>query len=370
MPLLSKIPPAFTVQPGQSPGPLRITPQARIASEGTLVTTPSPSSDPAPPCFVGIDVSKAFLDLADGPRAAVERFDNTAPGRRRLRRRVAALAPVKILLEATGGYENPLLAELAAHGLPVVRVNPRPVRDFARAAGILAKTDAIDARVLSRYAQTFDPPLRRPPDPEVARLERLTTRRRQLVDARVRENNRLAGETCAPVVASIKAMTRAIEQSIETLEAEIADLLARHRALERKAALLRSVPGVGLLTAATLIAELPELGTLSRQAVAALAGLAPFNRDSGTLRGKRSIRGGRAEVRAALYMATLAAVRYNPMLREDYQRFIAAGKPPKVALTACMRKLLTLLNAILRDDTPYTTPPADPEEGRFTSSDP
>ncbi len=326
------------------------------------MTIQTPSSAPVPPCFVGIDVSKAFLDLADGPRAAVERFDNTAPGRRRLRRRIVALAPVKVLLEATGGYESPLLAELAAAGLPVVRVNPRPVRDFARAAGILAKTDAIDARILSRSAQAFDPPLRRAPDPEVALLERLTTRRRQLVEARVRENNRLAAETCKPVVSSIKAMTRAIDKSIETLEAEIADLIARHQELDRKTALPRSVPGIGLLTAAILVSELPELGTLSRQAIAALAGLAPFNRGSGTLRGKRSIRGGRAEVRTALYMATLSAVRYNPMLREDYQRFIAAGKPPKVALVACMRKLLTLLNAILRDNTPYPPPPADSEE--------
>lgn len=325
------------------------------------------ADDPA--CFVGIDVSKSFLDLAISESAPVERFGNTPDGRRRLRRRVAQAGPVKVVLESTGGYENPLLAELVEAGLPVVRVNPRPVRDFARAAGILAKTDAIDARVLSRFARVMDPPRRPAPAPEGVLLERLATRRRQLVESRTRENNRLAGETHRVIVSSIKAMIRTIDRSIEQLETEIADQIAAHAELERKARLARSVPGVGLITAATLIAEMPELGTLSRQAVASLAGLAPFNHDSGNTRGKRSIHGGRVVVRNTLYMATLSAVRHNPTLSEDYNRYIAAGKPPKVALVACMRKLLTILNAIIRDNKPWETEQLPSKEERNMSSE-
>lgn len=337
-------------------------------SVGGTRSTAGRHADQAP-CFIGIDVSKDFLDLAAADDAPVERFGNTPGGRRRLGRRVASAAPARIVLEATGGYEAPLLDELVAAGLPVVRVNPRPVRDFARAAGVLAKTDAIDARVLSRFARVMEPPLRPAPDPAVRVLERLSTRRRQLVEARVRENNRLVVETNRCIVSSLKAMIRTIDKSIEELEAEIAAQIAAHAELERKAEIARSVPGIGVVTAATLIAEMPELGTLSRQAVAALAGVAPFNRDSGGSQGRRSIAGGRAEVRAALYMATLVAVRRNPVLAEDYNRLIAAGKRPKIALVACMRKLLTIVNAMIRDNKPWATKQPSSEGGRNMSTE-
>jgi len=306
------------------------------------------------PYFVGIDVAKAALDMALGEQAPAQRFANDPRGRRVLCAQLAALGPAKIVLEATGGYEVPLLRSLHAAGLPAVRVNPRPVRDFAKAAGVLAKTDAIDARVLARYARVMDPPLRHEKAPENAELERLVTRRRQLVEMRTQERNRIGTESSTAVLRCLKRMVTTIEESIQQLEKEISDLIAHQRTLERKVEVLSSVPGVGLVTAATLLAELPELGTLPRQAIASLVGLAPFADDSGNRQGRRSIRGGRAGVRATLYMAALVAVRYNPVIREDYQRLIAAGKLPKVALVACTRKLLTILNAMVRDDKPWS----------------
>jgi transposase len=307
------------------------------------------------PCFVGIDIAKDALDVATAEDAPAQRYPNDPAGRRKLCRALKALAPVKVVLEATGGYEDPLLRELHAAGLPVVRVNPRPVRDFARAAGILAKTDAIDARVLSRYARVMDPPLRHAKSERSTELDRLVSRRRQLTEMRTQERNRLGLESSKAVVRSLNRMVRTIEESIEQLEAEIADLIARQQNLERQAELLRSVPGVGLVTAATLLAELPELGTLPRQEIASLVGVAPFNDDSGNRQGRRSIRGGRRDLRATVYMATLVAVRHNPVIAEDYRRLLAAGKLPKVALVACMRKLLTILNAMLRDNKPWTS---------------
>lgn len=314
----------------------------------------SKSSKAESACFVGIDVAKANLDVALGESAAPERYANDAKGRRRLCTKLAGLSPTKIVLEATGGYEEPLLRSLHKAGLPAVRVNPRPVRDFARAAGVLAKTDAIDARVLSRYARVMDPPLRHGRSEEDAELQRLIARRRQLVELRVQELNRMGTESSRAVLRCLKRMVRTVEESLEQLEQEIADLIAHQKTLERKVEVLSSVPGVGLVTAATLLAEMPELGTLPRQAIASLAGLAPFADDSGNRQGRRSIRGGRADVRATLYMATLVAVRHNPVIREDYQRLLGAGKLPKVALVACTRKLLTILNAMVRDDKPWS----------------
>lgn len=306
--------------------------------------------------YVGIDVSKGFLDVAGGLDAAVERFENAPKDCRRLVSRLKRLAPAKIVLEATGGYEKAVLNALERAGLAVVRVNPRPVRDFAKALNILAKTDRLDARVLAHYAKLIDPPVRPAPDQATIDLDELVGRRRQLVQMQVAEKNRLEHELGKAVVASIKASLRMLEKLIGQIEARMDEVAASSKALQHRIELLDSVPGIGLATAMVIAADLPELGTLSRQEIAALAGLAPYNRDSGQKTGKRMIRGGRAATRSALYMATLTGIRHNPTIREDYQRLIAAGKLKKVAHTACMRKLLTILNAIVREDKPWTPP--------------
>lgn len=303
-----------------------------------------------PASVVGIDVSKASLDVAFGLEQAVRRFPNQPKGHRALARTLARDRPTRILLEATGGYEIALLEHLTGHDLPAVRVNPRQVRDFARATGVLAKTDAIDARVLVRFGSAVQPQHRPLPEPEQRRLAALQTRRSQLIAHRTAESNRLDMTTDPLIKRTIRAVIATIQQQIERIEAESAEVIAEHHKLQRTHDILTSVPGVANVTAGVLMGHLPELGSLSRQAVAALAGLAPFNKDSGTQRGKRTIRGGRAPVRTALYMATLSALRCNPVIAEDFKRLTAAGKPGKVALTACMRKLLTILNALVRDD--------------------
>lgn len=299
---------------------------------------------------VGVDVSKATLDVAVGAEARVVSFANTPAGHRRLGKYLAPLNPARVVLEATGGYERRVLRHLGDLRLRAVRVNPRQVRDFARAAGILAKTDAIDARVLARFGQKMEPPCRPLPGPEQELLKELVQRRRQLVAMRTQEKNRAEKSPCAKVVRSLRTMTSAIDKQIDELEAEIADVIAHHAALARKLEVLSSIPGIGTTTAAAILGGLPEIGELSRQAVASLAGLAPFNNDSGSHRGERTIRGGRPQVRTALYMATLSAVRHNPTIRESYERLTGNGKPPKVALVACMRKLLTIANALVRED--------------------
>lgn len=303
-----------------------------------------------PSSVVGIDVSKAALDVAFGLQEPVVRFINEPKGHRQLARALARRSDQRILLEATGGYEHAVLRHLADRNLPALRVNPRQVRDFARATGILAKTDAIDARVLVRFGAAVEPHHRPLPSPQQERLARLQTRRAQLVAMRTAEVNRLQQATDPVIVATIKAVNKAIDKQIAAIEAESAEVIAEHAGLQRTYDILTSVPGVGPVTAAVLLGSMPELGTLSRQAAAALAGLAPFNRDSGTQRGQRHIRGGRAEVRTVLYMATLASLRCNSVIAEDFERLTAAGKPHKVAMTACMRKLLTILNALVRDD--------------------
>lgn len=299
---------------------------------------------------VGIDVSKATLDVAFGLDDPVQRFDNQPKGHRALARLLVRRAPSRIVMEATGGYERSVLRCLDEHRLPAVRVNPRQVRDFARATGILAKTDAIDARVLVRFGAAVEPTHRPLPSIEQQRLAALQTRRVQLVGLRTAEINRQQQETDTLIRRTIAAVVTALDKQIALIEAESAEVIAAHARLERTYAVLTSVPGVGPVTAAVLMGHMPELGSLSRQAAAALAGLAPFNKDSGAQRGQRHIRGGRAPVRTALYMATLASLRCNPVLAEDFQRLTADGKPHKVAMTACMRKLLTILNALVRDD--------------------
>ena len=302
--------------------------------------------------YVGIDVAKEMLDVALRPTGERWRVEHDAAGLEQLLARLQAPAPALIVLEATGGLELELVAALAAAALPVVVVNPRQTRDFARATGTLAKTDALDAAVLAHFAEAVRPPQRPLSDAQTQTLRQLLTRRRQLVVMRVAEGQRLtrAGAAVRP---GIEAHIAWLEQQLSALEAELRQALQQSPVWRERDALLRSVPGVGEQLSLTLLAELPELGRLDRRQAAALVGVAPFNRDSGRLRGRRTIWGGRARVRAVLYMGALSASRHNPLIRAFYQRLLAAGKPKKVALTACMRKLLVILNAMLKHHTPW-----------------
>jgi transposase len=257
------------------------------------------------------------------------------------------LSPTLVVVEASGGYERVMVAEGYAAGLPVVVVNPTRVRRLAEALGIIAKTDAIDARVIARFAALVRPEVREPQSAEQQRLNALMTRRRQLIEMRTAEKNRLS--TCPELMRTdIQEHVAWLTGKIEELEDEINDMLVNNPSWRRITDLISSVPGIGQVTAATLVAEMPELGTLNRQKIAALAGLAPYNRDSGPRRRSRRIFGGRAPVRCALYMAALSATRCNPVIRDFYQRLLKRGKKQKVALTACMRKLLVIVNAMVR----------------------
>jgi transposase len=267
-------------------------------------------------------------------------------------KRLKSLRPRLVVLEATGGMETALVGAAATARLPVVVVNPRQVRDFAKSVGALAKTDAIDARVLARFAEAVRPEVRPLKDKEASQLSALIARRRQLVEMLTSEKNRLGS--------ALEAIHPSIEEHIEWLEQRLTDINGKLRKAIKKSPvwrakeqLLRTAPGVGAVLSATLVAGLPELGALNRKRIAALVGVAPFNRDSGKYRGKRCIWGGRGSVRAVLYMATLAATRFNPVIRAFYLRLCAAGKEKKVALTACMRKLLTILNAMVKTGTPW-----------------
>jgi len=300
------------------------------------------------PVFVGIDVSKMRLDVAVRPTDAVWTSSNDDVGVAALVRSLVALAPQLVVLEATGGLEGQLVAQLATSRLPVAVVNPRQVRDFAKATGKLAKTDSIDASVLAHFAQAVGPTPRPLPSEEAEVLEAILVRRRQLSEMLVAERNRIS--TSAPSVRpGIQAHVIWLKAQIKSADGDLNSRLRQSAVWREKDDLLQSVPGIGPVLSSTLIALLPELGTLNRKQVAALVGVAPLNRDSGTLRGKRSIWGGRATVRAALYMGALVASRHNPILRIFYRRLLAAGKLKKVALVACMRKLLTILNAMFRD---------------------
>ena len=301
---------------------------------------------------VGIDVAKAQLDVAVQPTGTTWTVARARGGLRRLQGQLEALRPTRIVLEASGGYERAVVAALSAAGLPVVVVNPRQTRDFARAHGILAKTDRLDARVLARFAAAVRPPLRPQPSAAVQDLQLLSRRRRQLVADRAAEQQRRRHDR-AHLDLGFDPLAAALTAALAQVDRQLAALVQAEPALRARAAWLQSIPGIGPVTAAVLLAEVPELGTCSRQQVAALVGVAPFNRDSGAWRGRRSCWGGRAQVRAALYMAALTATRVNPTLRACYQRLIAAGKPPKVALVACMRKLLVLCNALCKSQTTW-----------------
>jgi transposase len=302
--------------------------------------------------FVGLDVSKSRLDLAVADQAAAAAFANDEAGIAALVTHLQDLAPGLIVLEATGGYETPVASALGVAGLPLAIVNPRQVRDFARALGRLAKTDTIDAAVLALFAARVRPEPRLLADPAQQALGALVTRRRQLVEMLTAERHRLALADGA-VRADIAAHIRWLEQRVRDVNTDLHTHLKASPLWRAQEQLLRSVPGIGPTTAAVLIAELPELGRLSRRQVAALVGVAPFNHDSGKHRGVRVTWGGRATVRGALYMATLVAVRHNVVLRAFYHRLRAAGKAPKLALVATMRKLVTILNAMLKANQPW-----------------
>ncbi len=297
--------------------------------------------------FIGIDVAKATLEVASLPDGQVWTVTNDEAGLGELVPQLATLHPTLLVCEATGGFERLVVTALARADLPIVVVNPRQVRDFAKAMGHLAKTDALDAAILATFAERVRPVPRPLPDDAAQLLDSLLTRRRQLLDMLTAERNRL-GFARGLVKRDITQHIRWLEKRLTDVDAELDAAVAASPLNQARLDLLQSVPGIGRVTALTLVGELPELGRLSRREIAALVGVAPLNRDSGTLRGKRLVWGGRGSVRAALFMATLVGVRWNPVLRAFYERLRAAGKPAKVALTACMRKLLTILSAMVR----------------------
>ena len=299
------------------------------------------------PLFVGIDVSKDRLDVAVRPTGETWQVPYDAEGISSLAGNLRELVPQLVVLEATGGMELAVAGELALADVPIAVVNPRHVRDFARAAGKLAKTDALDAQVLAHFAEAMQPEPRPLPDATTQELKALVARRRQLVEMITAEKNRMRTAT-RRIRPKVQEHVRWLEEHLEDLDQDLGDFMRSSPMWKDKDELLRSTPGVGPVLSMTLLSDLPELGALNRGEIAALVGVAPFNRDSGTLRGKRTVWGGRSQVRAALYMAALVATRYNPVLRDFYQRLCAAGKPKKVALTACMRKLLTILNVMVK----------------------
>jgi transposase len=304
--------------------------------------------------FVGLDVAKAHVDVAVRPSGEQWRVANDETGIAQLVERLRLLPP-SLVAEATGGFERAAIAALAASGLPVVVANPRQVRDFARATGQLAKTDQLDAGILALFAERVRPAPRPLPDAAAQLLDALLTRRRQLLEMLVAEKNRL-GFAPRALHRGIRQHIRWLERQLDDVTAELAAQIEASPVWRAKDDLLQSVPGVGPIVSVTLLGELPELGTLSHKQIAALVGVAPLARDSGTLRGKRMVWGGRASVRTALYMAALCGRRWNPQLRGFYERLRAAGKPKKVALIACARKLLTVLNAMLRDNACWASP--------------
>lgn len=300
--------------------------------------------------FVGIDVSKADLQLGSFPSAPAKTFRNDEPGIEKLVGYLGKLQPSLVVLEASGGYELPLAWALAEAELPAAVVNPRQVRDFAKATGKLAKTDSIDATVLAHFAQAVRPEARPVAEGASYELKALMARRRQLIGMRTAEQNRL-GAAHGSLRGMMTELMELLNQQLSVVERELRRLIRSSALWREKEQLLRSVPGVGPVLSLTLLAELPELGRLNRKEIAALVGVAPLNRDSGSHCGRRSVWGGRAQVRAVLYMATWVATRHNPTIAACYARLRAAGKQPKVAVTACMRRLLVILNAMMKAGT-------------------
>ena len=306
-----------------------------------------------PGLYVGIDVSKSTLDLECYPQSNPAQFSNDDEGHQRLVKALLELQPARIVVEATGGMEMPAVIAVAAAQLPIVVINPRQARDFAKALGYLAKTDQVDAHVLARFAEAVKPELRPFKSSDVMTLEGILTRRRQLVEMVTAEQNRRA-RAAGAIVKDIDTHIVWLKQRIKGLDGELMTAIKSSPVWQAKSDLLSSVPGIGKVAITTFLAELPELGTLNRRQICALVGICPFNRDSGKYRGKRAIWGGRSSVRSVLYMATLVATRCNPLIAAFYQKLLDAGKLKKVALVACMRKMLVTLNAMLHDQTPWT----------------
>ena len=303
--------------------------------------------------FVGLDVSKAYLDLASHPNGETWQVEHDDAGITLVVERLQNLAPSVVVVEATGGLETVVAVALAAADVRVAVVNPRQVRAFAKATGRLAKSDRLDAQVLAHFGEAVRPPVRPLPDAATQRLNSLVTRRRQLVSMLTAEQNRRSRTPAGVTRRDIDVHIAWLRRRLKGVDGLMRDALKESPVWQAKDELLRGVPGVGPILSTTLLAELPELGHLPRRQIAALVGVAPFNRDSGTLRGRRQVWGGRAPVRQTLYLGTLSATRCNPVIRSFYERLRAAGKTAKVALTACMRKLLTILNAMLKHGTPW-----------------
>lgn len=303
--------------------------------------------------FVGIDVAKDRLDVHVRPSGEAFAVARDSEGIAALVERLAGLKPGLIVLEATGGFETVVAGAVAAAGLPLAVINPRQIREFARATGRLAKTDKLDAEINALFAERIQPEPRPVPDDQARALAELIARRRQIVDMMTMERNRRHMLTSKRLIKSVDRLLAVLQKELSSLEQELDDTIRGTPAWREKEELLTSVPGVGNGLARTLLADLPELGQLGRRQIAALVGVSPFNRDSGRFRGKRTTWGGRAKVRAVLYMGALVASRHNPILSAFYQRLLADGKEKKVALTAVMRKLLVILNAIVRDRTPW-----------------
>lgn len=331
---------------GQLPGP-----RARIGKVGSVRTTFSSGEVRVSESivYVGVDVSKHELEYALSDREDTSMVPNTDAGVEKFVEVLGSISPALVVLEATGGFEVPAAAALAAAGIPVVVANPRQVRDFAKSTGQLAKTDRIDARILALFAERVRPAVRSLPDEQTRALNAVMARRRQLIDMIKAEKNRL-GFAVPVVQKGIKKHIRWLERQLADVDTDLDDRIRKSPVWRAKSDLLQEVPGVGPNLARTLIAELPELGRLTHKEIAALVGVAPFPRDSGLMRGRRKIWGGRAPVRTALFLSAWSACRWNPVIRVFYQRLRTKGKPPKVAQVACMRKLLTLLNAMIRDN--------------------
>ena len=311
---------------------------------------PLPSPD-----FVGIDVSKDRLDVHVRPAGRAFAVARNGEGLERLAAELRTLGPALIVLEATGGFELTVAAALAGAGLPLAVVNPRQIRDFARATGRLAKTDTLDAEAIALFAERIRPDPRPIADADSQALAELVARRRRVVDMVGMEANRLRQARNRRVQRTLKATLKTLEAQLAELDREIDDAVRGSPIWRAADDLLTSVPGIGDVTARTLIADLPELGRLDRRRIAALVGVAPINRDSGQMRGHRTIAGGRAAVRKALYMATLVAIRWNPVIKSHYTQLVERGRPKKVAIIACMRRLLGILNAIIRTASPWQT---------------
>ena len=312
-----------------------------------------PATPSSPPVFVGIDVAKDRLDVHLRPSGEAFSLPHNADAFEELVTRLVGLAPELIVLEATGGFEAAVAAALASAGLRLAIVNPRQVRAFARAIGRLAKTDRLDAEVIALFAERVRPEARAIPSTQVRALADLVARRRQIIDMITAESNRQRPTHDPRLQKSLERHLAWLQHELREIDRDLDGTVRGTPAWRETEDLLASVPGIGPITARTLIAELPELGLLDRRRIAALAGVAPINRDSGAMRGRRMIMGGRTTVRNALFMATVSATRWNPIIRVFYQRLTQAGRPAKVARVACMRKLLTILNAILRDRRPW-----------------